>query len=166
MSDTQADFLIIGAGIAGASAGWWLAPHGRVVVLEREEQPGYHTTGRSAALFIESYGTPQVRALTRASRAFFDRPPVGFTKHPLLSPRGTLMVAIEGQQALLDEHWSMLSSMTTTARRLDSDEAIAMNQFFYFFTTRVAETRSCRARFSGSKAAIQYTPEHNARSAT
>ena len=60
----QADFLVIGAGIAGASIGYFLAPHGRVLVLERESQPGYHTTGRSAALFIESYGTPQVRALT------------------------------------------------------------------------------------------------------
>ena len=55
-----ADFLVIGAGIAGASISYFLAPHGRVVVLERESQPGYHTTGRSAALFIESYGTPLV----------------------------------------------------------------------------------------------------------
>ena len=58
------DFLVIGAGIAGASIGHLLAPHGRVVLLEREAQPGYHSTGRSAALFMESYGTPQVRALT------------------------------------------------------------------------------------------------------
>src|SRR5687767_8301170 len=71
----SADFLIIGGGIAGASIGFFLAPHGRTVLLERESQPGYHSTGRSAALFLESYGTPQVRALTRASRAFFDAPP-------------------------------------------------------------------------------------------
>ena len=63
------DFLIIGSGIAGASLAYFLAPHGRVTVLEREAQPGYHSTGRSAAMFIESYGTPQVRALTQASRA-------------------------------------------------------------------------------------------------
>jgi D-arginine dehydrogenase len=50
----QADFLLIGAGIAGASAGYWLAPHGRVTLLERESQPGYHSTGRSAALFMEA----------------------------------------------------------------------------------------------------------------
>ena len=62
-----ADFLVIGAGVAGASIAYFLAPHGRVVVLERESQPGYHTTGRSAALFIENYGTKQVRALTCAS---------------------------------------------------------------------------------------------------
>ena len=68
-STVQADFLIIGGGIAGASVAYWLAPHARVVMLEREAQPGYHSTGRSAALFMESYGTPQVRALTMASRA-------------------------------------------------------------------------------------------------
>ena len=63
-----ADFVVVGGGIAGASVACFLAPHARVVVLEREAQPGYHSTGRSAALFLESYGTPQVRALTRASR--------------------------------------------------------------------------------------------------
>src|ERR1700742_4006536 len=85
----QADFIVIGGGIAGASVAYWLAPHARVVVLEREPQPGYHSTGRSAALFIETYGPEQVRALTRASRAFFENPAPGFAAHPLLTPRGT-----------------------------------------------------------------------------
>lgn len=66
-----ADFVVIGAGIAGASVAYWLAPHGKVVVLEQESQPGYHSTGRSAALYMASYGSEQVRALTLASRAFF-----------------------------------------------------------------------------------------------
>lgn len=122
----QADFLVIGAGIAGASAGYWLAPHGRVTLLERESQPGYHSTGRSAALFMESYGTPQVRALTLASRAFFERPPAGFTDHPLLSPRGALMVAAPGQQAQLQAHWQMLHAMTPHARLLDAAQACAL----------------------------------------
>ena len=65
----QIDFLVVGAGIAAASVGYWLAPHGRVVLLEREAHPGYHSTGRSAALFMEGYGPAQVRALTMASRA-------------------------------------------------------------------------------------------------
>jgi D-arginine dehydrogenase len=51
----KADFIIIGAGIAAASVGYWLAPHGRVVLLERESQPGYHSTGRSAALFMDRH---------------------------------------------------------------------------------------------------------------
>jgi D-arginine dehydrogenase len=122
----QADFLIIGGGIAGASAGFFLAPHGRTVLLERESQPGYHSTGRSAALFLESYGTPQVRALTRASRAFFDAPPEGFSEHPLLGPRGCLLVAAEGQQDHLDAHWDLLRSMTPHARRLTPAEAFAL----------------------------------------
>ncbi len=122
----EADFLIVGAGIAGASIGYWLAPHGRVLVLEREEQPGYHTTGRSAALFSESYGTPQVRALTMASRAFLEQPPEGFSEHPVLSPRGALMVARTDQQALLDEQWRILQSVSARGRLLGRAETLAM----------------------------------------
>jgi D-arginine dehydrogenase len=120
----QADFVIVGGGIAGASVGYFLAPHARVVLLERESQPGYHSTGRSAALFLESYGTPQVRALTRASRAFLDAPPAGFAEHPVLGPRGCLLVASPGQEQLLQEHWELLRSMTPNARRLTAAEAL------------------------------------------
>jgi D-arginine dehydrogenase len=122
----SADFIIIGAGIAGASLGYWLAPHGRVLVLERESQPGYHATGRSAALFMESYGTPQVRALTMASRAFLEAPPSGFCEHPILSARGAMMVASPGQEALLAEHWQVLRAITPRARLLDRAEACAL----------------------------------------
>lgn len=122
----QADFLIIGGGIAAASVGYWLAPHGRVVLLERESQPGYHSTGRSAALFMESYGTAQVRALTMASRAFFQNPPEGFSEHPLVSPRGAMMVATHGEDALLAEQWDIFRSVTPHARLLDSAEACAL----------------------------------------
>ena len=96
---TSADFIIIGGGIAGASTGYWLAPHGRVIVLERESHPAYHSTGRSAALYTAAYGTPQVRALTQASRDFFDTPPAGFCEHPLLSPRGEMTVDFSGDPA-------------------------------------------------------------------
>jgi D-arginine dehydrogenase len=123
---TYADYLIIGGGIAGASVACWLAPHGRVVVLERESQPGYHSTGRSAALFMESYGTPQVRALTMASRAFFETPPPAFCDYPLLAPRGALIVAGPTQDALLEHHWQILRSVTTKARRLNQSQALAL----------------------------------------
>ncbi|RJG06094.1 FAD-binding oxidoreductase [Noviherbaspirillum cavernae] len=122
-ASVKADYLIIGAGIAGASIGYWLAPHAKVLVLERESQPGYHSTGRSAALFMESYGPPQVRALTCASRAFFEQPPPGFTEHPILSPRGAMMVADHGQQDLLDEQDAIVRSVSGMARRLDADGA-------------------------------------------
>jgi D-arginine dehydrogenase len=81
------DVLIVGGGIAGASLGFFLAPHARCVMLERESQPGYHSTGRSAAQFIASYGPPQVRALSRASAPFFFQPPAGFAEAPLLTAR-------------------------------------------------------------------------------
>src|SRR5205085_1606402 len=86
---------------------------------------GYHSTGRSAALFFESYGTPQVRALTLASRAFFDAPPPGFAEHPLLARRGALMVAQPGQEAMLEEWWQVLRSVTPRAQRLDAAGAWA-----------------------------------------
>lgn len=122
----KADYLVIGAGIAGASVGYWLSPHGRVLLLERESQPGYHSTGRSAALFMESYGTAQVRALTMASRAFLESPPPGFAEHPVLSPRGALMVATQGQQEALQAHWEILRAMTPRAQLLDPAGALAL----------------------------------------
>lgn len=86
------DVLIIGAGMAGASAAYFLAPHAKVTVLERESQPGYHSTGRSAALYSETYGNATVRAITTASRPFYFHPPEGFSPYPLVTPRGTLIV--------------------------------------------------------------------------
>jgi D-arginine dehydrogenase len=119
----ETDFLVIGAGIAGASAAHWLAPHARVILLERESQPGYHSTGRSAALFMESYGTAQVRALTMASRAFLEHPPEGFCEHPLLTPRGAMMVAGADHMAELEAHWDVLRAMGTGASRLTGAQA-------------------------------------------
>ena len=120
------DVLIIGAGIAAASLGYFLAPHAKVTLLERESQPGYHSTGRSAALFMASYGTEQVRALTRASRAFLDAPPAGFSDVPILSPRGALFAATPEQADLLDEHCALLARMSPLSRRLSRDETVAM----------------------------------------
>jgi len=120
------DFLVIGSGIAAASIGYFLAPHGRVVLLERESQPGYHSTGRSAAMFIASYGTPQVRGLTQASRSFLDQPPDGFADRPILKARGALFVATPAQAHLLDEHCALLQTMSPQSRRLSRDETLAM----------------------------------------
>ena len=122
----RSDFLVIGGGIAGASVAYFLAPYGRVTVLEREAQPGYHSTGRSAALFDESYGSPQVNALTRASRAFFEAPPAGFCEVPLLSPRGALTVAEPGQEAALQDYWSQLQRTTPSATLLNAEQACAI----------------------------------------
>ncbi len=99
---TRWDVVVVGGGIAGASAAACLGEELRVVVLEREAQPGYHTTGRSAALFSEIYGGPAVRALSRASRAFFRSPPPGFADEPLARDRGSLFVARVDQRGALD----------------------------------------------------------------
>lgn len=122
----HADFLVVGAGIAAASVGYWLAPHGSVLLLEREEQPGSHATGRSAALFMPSYGTAQVRALTTASRAFFENAPAGFGEQPLLGARGAMMVATHGQEEALRAHWDGLRGMSRAARLLASADACAL----------------------------------------
>ena len=124
-STTPSDFIIIGGGIAAASLGYWLAPQARVTLLEREDQPGYHATGRSAAMFMEGYGTRQVRALTMASRAFLTDPPAGFTEHPILTPRGALLVAAPGEEALLEAEWQVLHSLSAGAQRLDAAAALA-----------------------------------------
>ena len=95
MADTAThfDLIVLGAGMAGASVAAELAPQRRVLLLELEDQPGRHTTGRSAAMFFESYGNATVRGLTRASRAFLEQPPEGFADVPLMSPRAALFVA-------------------------------------------------------------------------
>jgi len=126
---TDCDIAIVGAGIAGASLAWALAQGGgpapRVVLLERESQPGYHTTGRSAALYMASYGPPGVQALTRASRDFYDAPPPGFTEHPLLSPRGVLHVATEAALPALDALQAQLQAIDPSVRRVGTAELLA-----------------------------------------
>ncbi len=80
----EADVAVVGAGIAGASAAYEMTGVGSVVLLERESQPAYHTTGRSAAMLLDSYGGAAVRALTAASRPLFDEVPDVLIPRPLL----------------------------------------------------------------------------------
>jgi D-arginine dehydrogenase len=124
MSVETAEFIVIGAGIGGASISYWLSRHARVIVLESEAQAGYHSTGRSAALFMESYGPEQVRALTRASLEFFRNPPAGFCEHELLSPRGAFVFAGPGQEAELDAHEASVRATSSVVRRLDAQAAL------------------------------------------
>ncbi|SDD86065.1 NAD(P)/FAD-dependent oxidoreductase [Kordiimonas lacus] len=93
------DFLIVGAGIAGAGLAFRLAPHGRTVLLDMEEQAGYHTTGRSAAFYAETYGGPKLQPLTTASKEFLTSPPDGFTDAPLMNKLGAIHVFKESQRA-------------------------------------------------------------------
>jgi D-arginine dehydrogenase len=122
----QADIAVVGGGIAGASAGFALAADHRVTLLERESQPGYHSTGRSAALFTEAYGNRVIRALTKASRAFFTAPPPGFADHPLLTPRGALVVARADQEAAFDRALADARALVDTVKPIGPRDAIAM----------------------------------------
>ncbi len=119
-----ADVIVVGAGIAGTSAAFALAREGlRVVLLEREEQPAFHATGRSAALFIKSYGNATVRRLTVESEPFYEAPPEGFSEVPLLTPRGFMFVAREDQLDRLEEEIAFARRFVPAVRRLDAAEA-------------------------------------------
>jgi D-arginine dehydrogenase len=121
-----ADFLIIGGGMAGAVAGYFLAEHGGVVLLEREETLAYHSTGRSAALYTETYGNAAIRALTVRSGDFFRDPPAGFTATPLLTPRGVLYVARAQEKARFEEALAIGQRFAPSVRALARDEALAL----------------------------------------
>jgi D-arginine dehydrogenase len=116
------DIIVIGAGMAGASAAAFLSEDRRVALLEAEDSAGYHTTGRSAAMWIENYGPPDVRALTRLSRWFFEHPPEGFAPAPLFRRRPVLLLATPAQQAALDAEIAGGHGL----RRIASAEAEAM----------------------------------------
>ena len=91
------DFVVIGGGIAGASAAFKLAAHGKTLLAEKERVAGYHTTGRSAALFTEAWEHGVLRSLASASRSFLEEPPDGFTDYPLLAPLPALLIGRDDQ---------------------------------------------------------------------
>jgi D-arginine dehydrogenase len=98
---SSSDFAVVGAGIAGASVAYELQARGSVVLFEREPLPGHHTTGRSAAFLVESYGTAVVGRLTRGGRRFLEDPPEGFASHPLVTPKPVLWIGREDQRESL-----------------------------------------------------------------
>src|SRR3954462_7910283 len=99
----EADIVIVGGGIAGASAAYELSVSSSVVLLERETQCSYHSTGRSAASFTENYGNSVIRRLAMASRPFLESRSAGFAEHALMRPMGMLTIARDDQMELLGE---------------------------------------------------------------
>ncbi len=115
------DIIVIGAGIAGASSAAEMIVGGdRVLLLEAEDQPGYHSTGRSAAVYTCAYGPPVIRALTRASGDFYRNPQSPYIDHPLLRRRGVLFVATADQGEALAE---LEREMAGGVRRIDIETA-------------------------------------------
>lgn len=106
------DFAIVGAGIAGASLAAGLAPHARVLVLEAEDRAGYHSTGRSAAFWTESYGGPLVQPLTTASFGLLE-------EHDLLADRGGLTLARASEAAGLEDFARTFEALGVQVDRLD-----------------------------------------------
>jgi D-arginine dehydrogenase len=113
------DILVIGGGIAGLSAAAGLSEHARVTVLEAEEQVGYHSSGRSATMLHYALGDRLVRALTLASRPFFDQPPQGFTDVPLVRRVPVLVHAREDEREALNRLDAEISQFAQL-ERLDS----------------------------------------------
>ena len=117
------DYAVIGAGMAGASVAFELAQVGTVSLIEAESRAGYHSTGRSAALYTPNYGNAVVRAINAGSGPFLCDPPSGFCDHPLLTPRGLLTIAWPGREAQLD---AIVASAADAApvRHMSANEAL------------------------------------------
>ena len=115
-----ADILVIGGGVAGLSAAATLSRRAQVIVLEAEEQIGFHSSGRSATMVHYALGDRVVRELTRASRAFFDARPEGFSDVPLGRTVPLLVHAREEEREALDALQADLAPFATLDR-LDRD---------------------------------------------
>jgi D-arginine dehydrogenase len=114
MSDFE--FAIIGAGIAGASLAAQLSARASVVLIEAEAHPGYHSTGRSAAFWVECYGGPEVQPLTTASGPFLTAPPADFHDGPLMHKRGALHIGTLDQTPMADK---MLAEFAASGVHID-----------------------------------------------
>lgn len=120
----QYDYLVIGAGIAGASIAYRLAGDSKVAVLEQEDQPGYHTTGRSAAVWTTAYGPAPVRALANASIGFIQNPPEGFAEYELTHKTGILFIANEEQKQDLLNLLASVQTLSPEIHEISVEEAI------------------------------------------
>src|SRR6478609_7836249 len=109
------DIAIVGAGMAGASLAAELAPHASVLLLEAEDRPGYHTTGRSAAFWEECYGGPEIVPLTLASGPWL-------REHGVLSPRGAIYIAREEDEAAVEAFMQRFAGSGATIERLGRDQ--------------------------------------------
>jgi D-arginine dehydrogenase len=129
------DIAIIGAGIAGATLAAELAPHARVLLIEGEDQPGYHSTGRSAAFWSESYGGPIVQPLTTASES-------GLA--PYLSARSCLHIADPEGEAALDALAADFAGRAPELRAVDRAELETRIPLISANYRRALEERSCQ----------------------
>lgn len=119
----QVDFIIIGGGLAGASAAYYLSQSGSVVLLEREKHFGEHSSGRTAGLFTTGISAATMRALAGASRAFFKEPPADLEVGSLIEPRGSLTVGPSSKRTSLETLCSRIQLAGGRASMLDRNAA-------------------------------------------
>ncbi|WP_353510290.1 FAD-dependent oxidoreductase [Intrasporangium sp.] len=113
------DVVVVGGGVAGVSVAYELALDHTVLLVEMEPTLGYHATGRSAAMYLETYGGPQVRALTIGSRAFLEDPPAGFDR-TLMTPRPLLQIARSGRGEIIDALHEQVRALVSDASTVDA----------------------------------------------
>lgn len=123
----QFEVVIVGAGIAGASLAYFLAERGLtdVLVLERESQPAFHATGRSAAVLVELDPLPTLRRLIAAAAPFLRHPPPGFAEHPLLEPSGIMVLFREPEWTAVQRLAPVLATLGVRAELLGARAAAA-----------------------------------------
>ncbi|MEM7425707.1 MAG: FAD-binding oxidoreductase [Pseudomonadota bacterium] len=120
----EADFLVVGAGIGGTSCAHWLSEQHSVIVLEMEGQPGYHTTGRSVAVYTEAYGPRTIRALAKSGYGFLTSPPPGFSDIPLSRPQGLFFIARDDQMAALESGLADVQELSPEIRMISASDAV------------------------------------------
>jgi D-arginine dehydrogenase len=117
------DVLVVGGGMAGVSIAAELAADRRVHVVDMEATLAFHTTGRSAAMFLESYGGPAIRALTTASRSYLENPP---DEKRLLTPLAMLYIGRPGRRSAITSLYQDVRALVSDVVLLDTEEAIAL----------------------------------------
>ena len=126
VSETDFDIIVIGAGVAGLSAAYFLSQEANVLVLEQEDQPAYHSSGRSASVYIEGYENPVVAELTKNAGKFFFNPPAGFSDVPLLHDRGGMTVSGPGEEAKLEKYLSVWQPLCPNLTGVSLDAALEL----------------------------------------
>jgi len=125
MADFAADIMVVGGGIAGVSAAYELSKTHDVILLEQEAELAFHTTSRSAALYLENEGGPIMHRLSTASRPFLENPPDELDA-PLLSPRGCLNIGTPETADQLRANALAAAEVTPSIRFVDQAEALEL----------------------------------------
>lgn len=120
------DIIVLGSGIAGISVSAELSKESSVCILEKEKITSYHSTGRSFAFYIESYGNETIRKLTSASKDFFKKNSNLDNQNSILKTRGMLHIATEKQHAELEDNYKELTKLNKNLNLLNSKETLKL----------------------------------------